>query len=313
MENGIQNDGMKAPACSEAETGDGAVAEGISFVWSAIGATVQGASHKKNGKPNQDAMGWLPETGISGNLILAVSDGHGSEKSFRSQHGSQEAVRIALKVLHEAISCSAVNTTLSMIKEQFEARLTTQLVQEWVTCIEAHHSENPFTDTELAALRNKGGDHACLTVSRHPLLAYGATILAVIINERYCCCLQLGDGDIVFISSSGEASRPLPKDDRLIANETTSLCLEHAWRDFRVNFQPLTEKPPALIMLSTDGYLNSFEYEEGFLKAGGDYLALLTEHGPDVIREQLPDWLDETSRFGSGDDVTVLLASRQKG
>jgi len=299
------------------ETGSGAMVEpqasthGGMIVWSAIGATVQGASHLRSGKPNQDAMGWLPEQGGGTQLVLAISDGHGSEKSFRSQHGSCEAVQIALKLLQDSVSCMTEDTTLSIIRDQFESRLPILLVQEWSACIHDHLATHPFTEDEFALLREKSGISACEAVLQQPLLAYGATLLAAVVNDRYCCCLQLGDGDIVLVSSNGDASRPLPKDDRLIANETTSLCQRKASHDFRVSFQSLAGMPPALLVLSTDGYINSFQHEDGFLKAGGDFLAILRESGPLVIQEQLPAWLDETSRLGSGDDVTVLLAYRQ--
>ena len=280
-------------------------------IWSAIGATVKGASHLRSGKPNQDAMGWDPVQGKGTQLILAIADGHGSEKSFRSQHGSREAVDVVITKLRDAVSCMAEDTPLSTMKHHFESRLPVLLVQEWSERILDHLAAHPFTEDELTLLREKDGDSACEAVLKKPLLAYGSTMLAVVVNDRYCCCLQLGDGDIVLVSANGDAERPLPKDDRLIANETTSLCLREAANDFRVSFQALAGMPPALLVLSTDGYSNSFQHEDGFLKAGSDFLAILRESGPMVIKEQLSVWLDETSRMGSGDDVTVLIAYRQ--
>ncbi|MFM7713741.1 MAG: protein phosphatase 2C domain-containing protein, partial [Microcystis sp.] len=57
--------------------------------WRCIGESVKGASHVRSGLPNQDAIRWFPESGIGLPLILAVSDGHGSAKSFRSDRGSR--------------------------------------------------------------------------------------------------------------------------------------------------------------------------------------------------------------------------------
>ena len=63
------------------------------------GESVKGASHERSGMPLQDSC-LIQE--ISDNIaILAVADGHGSEKCPRSKSGSQIAVNtfIANKVL----------------------------------------------------------------------------------------------------------------------------------------------------------------------------------------------------------------------
>ena len=69
--------------------------------WRVIGATVRGASHARSGLPNQDAILWRPETGAGPLLIVAVSDGHGSAKYFRSHEGSRLAVETATSVLQD--------------------------------------------------------------------------------------------------------------------------------------------------------------------------------------------------------------------
>jgi hypothetical protein len=42
-----------------------------------------------------------------------------------------------------------------------------------------------------------------------------------------------------------------------------------------MGFQVLVETPPALILLATDGYANSFPDEAGFLKVGSDLLGMI--------------------------------------
>ena len=139
------------------------------------------------------------------------------------------------------------------------------------------------------------------------MLAYGSTLLCVLLTSEYIIYAQLGDGDILTVSKDGEVNRPILKDERLMANETTSLCLPKAWDDFRVAFQPINGAVPALVMLSSDGYSNSFRDEAGFLKAGADYLNLIREEGIDYVEQHLADWLNEASQSGSGDDVTLGL------
>ena len=142
-------------------------------------------------------------------------------------------------------------------------------------------------------------------------LAYGATLLAVVVAESFILYLQLGDGDILVVSEAGEVSRaPLPTDERLFANETTSLCLRDAWREFRSHFQVISASSPALILVSTDGYGNSFRDEAGFLQVGADVLAMIRADGLDAVSASLETWLTEASQEGSGDDVTLGILCR---
>jgi hypothetical protein len=64
-------------------------------------------------------------------------------------------------------------------------------------------------------------------------------------------------------------------------------------------------------MLATDGYINSYQNEEGFLKVGTDILKVIREEGPEKVNQELPGWLTETSEKGSGDDITLGLIVRQ--
>jgi hypothetical protein len=116
--------------------------------------------------------------------------------------------------------------------------------------------------------------------------------------------LQLGDGDILAVSPTGDVERVIQPDPSLIANQTTSLCLPQARRHFRKQVQRIGGHPPALVILCSDGYANSFE-ESGFLKAGADYLHLIRTKGIDHVNNHLEQWLLETSQKGSGDDITV--------
>jgi hypothetical protein len=123
--------------------------------------------------------------------------------------------------------------------------------------------------------------------------------------------MQLGDGDILAVSGTGEVERPsLPADERLFADETTSLCTPNAWRDMRVYFQTLAGEPPALLLLATDGYSKSFRDEAGFFAVGSDLLEMLRSDGMQAIEQELPTWLSEASERGSGDDITLGIVHR---
>jgi serine/threonine protein phosphatase PrpC len=278
--------------------------------WRVIGKSVRGASHNRSGLPNQDAIYWTPESGNELPLILAVSDGHGSNKCFRSDVGSTTAVQTATKVLKELLDGQPDLENLSAIKRTAEERLPQALVREWKSVVEEHLRANPFKDEEWAKLAEKDGPAARATIEADPVLAYGATLLTALVANNFIVYLQLGDGEIVTVSESSEVIQPLPKDERLIANETTSLCGPNAWRDFRFGFEGLGSSPPALIMLSTDGYPNSFQDEQGFLKAGSDFLDMIRSEGLEKVDANLESWLKDASASGSGDDITVGIIKR---
>ncbi len=279
--------------------------------WRIIGKSVQGASHVRTGLPNQDAICWLPESGTGLPLVLAVSDGHGSAKCFRSDVGARLAVETTTKVIQEFLESLPEPPNLSTIKRWAEENLRREIVRRWRDAVADDLSAKPFTSAELEQADAKVGGSKRRQVVPDPILAYGATLLTVVVAEPFILYLQLGDGDILTISEMGEVGRPpLPADERLFANETTSLCSRDAWRDFRSHFQVLSGPPPALILVSTDGYANSFRNEADFLIVGADILEMIRSDGLDAVDERLQTWLTEASQEGSGDDITLGILCR---
>lgn len=273
---------------------------------------MQGAAHIRNALPNQDAIDWAPriqkQSGLP--LIMAVSDGHGSAKCFRSGIGAQFATKSAREVIKQFLSSEIFPADLSRIKHLFEEGLARDVVRNWQQAVDDDLQKNPFTDEEFSVLEGREGLAVRAKIENNPYIAYGATLLVVFITETFLAILQLGDGDILVVSDSGEVSRPLPLDERLIANETTSLSDKLAWQDFRTNFISLASQPPALITLSSDGYANSFRNDESFLKIGVDFLEMLREDSPKAIQRGMENWLNEASQLGSGDDITLGLIYR---
>jgi serine/threonine protein phosphatase PrpC len=279
--------------------------------WRAIGQSVQGAAHVRMGLPNQDAILWYPESGEGPPLILAVSDGHGSAKCFRSHIGSRLATEAAVRLLRDLLAGQPDPTNLSAIKRTAEEHLPRELVRWWREAVEAHLKQTPLSEEELHTLEKRKDAKARQAVEDHPILAYGATILSVLVTDASILYLQLGDGDILVTLDSGEVIRPLPQDARLFANETTSLCMDEAWREVRFRFQALYGPLPALILLATDGYANSFVNETAFLKVGVDILDILRTDGLSAVAHNLTSWLEEASQAGSGDDITLGIICRK--
>lgn len=242
-------------------------------------------------------------------IILAVSDGHGDKRSFRSRQGAQLAVKKMVETLREyLLRLQREELTLAEIEESVSNWLPRELVRRWRQAVLADIDRDPFTTDESKKLpameRGAPADR---------YLVYGTTALAAAIDKGviqgqemiYMILLQIGDGDILITDKDCLIIHPLPSDARLFAQETTSLSAADAHKDFRARFLPLTDLQPALILLSSDGYSNSFENITGFEEIGADYFWMIRTEGLAVVEAHLEEWLEETTREGSGDDITL--------
>jgi hypothetical protein len=190
---------------------------------------------------------------------------------------------------------------ISAIKDTAERHLPGAIVRNWRQAVRMHYEDNPISD-----------DNPIPQNEAEIYIAYGATLLLVIIANSYVVYLQLGDGDILTVSDkTNTVEMPIAPDPSLMANETTSLCLKQAHNLFRFRFQFLQGIPPALILVSTDGYSNSFATDADFQKVGTDILRIIREQGLEYVQNELADWLKHASENGSGDDVTLGMIYRQ--
>jgi hypothetical protein len=283
----------------------------MSLRWTALSASVQGASHEKRGQGNQDAVRLKNPSGVEDVLLLAVADGHGSTRSFRSARGAAMAAECALRELRDFVRRLGPDAPLSRVRNQAKTRWPRALVAAWKSAVRAELAAFPFSQLDFAAFPEpppvvKPGED--LPISAY--LAYGATLLTVAITRRYILYSQLGDGDILTVQADGVVSRPLPRRHEFMANQTMSLCSRHAPGEFQIRVDALRGRVPALIMLSTDGYANCFGDDEGFFKVGADFLSYLRSKGVDFVGKKLGEWLRQSSQDGSGDDITVGLAAR---
>ncbi|MBI4864131.1 MAG: protein phosphatase 2C domain-containing protein [Candidatus Riflebacteria bacterium] len=277
--------------------------------WRVIGRSVRGASHVRTGKENQDAYDCRPSSGEGPPLIVAVSDGHGSATSFRSRTGSRLAVRVALDVI-DRFRVDFASKPTPAVSTAADDVLPRNLVRSWQTEVDADLKLHPFTQDDLTLLEARDGGAGRRRLDQNPRLAYGATLLAVGLWPEHTLYVQLGDGDILEVDDAGRTRRPLPPDERLIANETLSLCSPRAELDFRTRVTHGAVNRPALILLSTDGYSNSFRNDADFLKVGTDILDLLRTEGISKVKLDLGTWLKNASESGSGDDITLAIMCR---
>lgn len=281
--------------------------------WAVIGESVRGTAHHRSGLPNQDAIAFRAGPDGEAPVVLAVSDGHGSPKCFRSDVGAQLAVKTATDIVFEFLE-GMRSSPASAIKAAAERLLAAEVLRDWRRAVSDHLLANPLKAEELDQLEQVAGVAAreAAQTEAQKFLAYGATLLVVGVGVDFIIFLQIGDGDILAVPSGiREVSLPIEPDPSLLANETTSLCMPSAHKVFRSRFQFLQGSAPALLVASTDGYSNSFATPGDFQRVGLDLLGMIESEGLDAVAGDLAGWLAEASRTGSGDDVTVGIICRK--
>jgi hypothetical protein len=283
-------------------------AAGAEASWRVAGCSVRGAAHVRAGLPNQDALSLWSADGGGGVACAAaaVADGHGGQRHFRSETGARFAVEIAINRLRTLAGgleqCAPAERT-----RHVTATWPAAIVGEWVAKVQAHLAAHPIRDVEWAMLADEEDQAGVDAVRADPLLAYGATLLAALVTPSAIVLLQLGDGDVLCVASDGSTLRPIPPDERLAGNRTTSICRPGAEDDVRLAVLQRDPHDPALLLLSTDGYANSFRSDDDFLCIGGDFHALIAKHGLTAVDAQLETILQDASAQGSGDDITLAL------
>ena len=280
--------------------------------WTALSASVRGAVHERDGRRNQDAVRLHAPRNAADPLFIAVADGHGSARSFRSDRGSVLATECALRRLRVFMKKLGPKPPLSRLRREWETKWPRAMLADWHRAVRADIEKDPFSALEFAPFPEPppvavpGRE-----LPFHAYLAYGATLIVAAVTSRYVLYAQLGDGDILLVHGDGHVSRPWPRGHAFFANETVSLCSHHAARQFHAKVVPLRGgAAPALILLATDGYANCFDDDSGFFQVGADLLEYLREGGTGFVEEKLGHWLGESSRDGSGDDITVGMAVR---
>jgi serine/threonine protein phosphatase PrpC len=264
--------------------------------WRVLGRSVRGASHRRRNQVNQDAMLW---DASNTTVAVAVADGHGSASCFRSDVGAKLAVEACIQLFGETAALDPPAESFAEAARTMPAAL----VSRWRAAVAAHLAAQPLTPSELASLNGRAAGP--------PWTIYGTTIVAVLALASHILYLQLGDGDILVVDESGAVTRPWPRDQRYLGVETASLCGPAPEDELRLRIQPLDGAGPVLVLLATDGYANSFRDDAGFLRTGSDVLEIVRREGLDKIDRDLESWLHEASEFGSGDDITVALISRE--
>lgn len=278
--------------------------------WEIVTASVIGALHERYKLPNQDCVAAFPhdERPVRPPIILGIADGHGNARNYRSEVGSQIAVQVAQEVLGDY--CQGIGDPSGMPISNRKARqiLPKCIVGRWRTRVKQHFQDHPVTDEEKRRWtpsrqsgRKSEGDI--------DYKAYGTTLSAVLVHSEFLLFVSIGDGSLIAVDEEAEVWRPIDENPRHFANETTSLCSDTAEQDFSVHLHRIERNAPALILLCTDGYADSFKHDD-LENVCREFVEWIREQGTDRVRQELEELLEETSRKGSGDDTTVGMLYR---
>ncbi len=268
-----------------------------------IGASRTGASHRRAGRPCQDAVLCRELRDPQGQpvMVMAVADGHGGSRYWRSEVGSRLACAVALDAVQGALASGPPGGGDGGAGEAadgergwsrwLERELPEAIQRRWLAEVEAHWHSDP----------GEGGFE--------PLL-YGSTLGLVVMTARWWGHTGLGDWDLVRVEADGRA-RLLQEENEPVAlgEATCSLCQPQAADLFarRAALHPITTGDDAFaLVLCTDGIRKSCATDADFLTLAA-WLARCGSTAEPEEAASLPEALDRISREGSGDDVTVAI------
>jgi serine/threonine protein phosphatase PrpC len=262
--------------------------------------SARGNSHIRDGKPNQDcAMHWPGDIGFD---VVAVADGHGGDKYFRSGMGAWLACYVGIWYARECMITADFTRIMSdpdapdSLKEKMLVRLEESIISGWGQKVMAHMTANPFTDEELCFVGCAAADDYSQAVK-----AYGTTLLLAVTTRDYWFGFQIGDGTFVTVSETGGYSQPVELDPRCAGTFVTSICdrdaigcFRHAWGFERIN----------AVFLASDGVDESFSSEQMLYNFYDKILSGAQDDFEGTIND-LTEFLPELSARGSKDDVSV--------
>lgn len=189
---------------------------------------------------------------------------------------------------------------LSSCYEENLEQLAKNILYLWHYNVEEDISRDPFTEEELAKVSEKYRKRY-LSDERIEK-AYGTTLIAACQTADYWFGLQIGDGKCVCIMPDGVICEPIPWDDDCQSNVTTSICDSEAIDEFRYFF---TKTPPVATFMGSDGIDDSYASSQELHDLYSSILTIFAEHGIDIGRKEVSEFLPVLSQKGSGDDVSV--------
>ena len=269
-----------------------------------------GASHRRKGIVCQDyslTASFRSRSGVPIKL-MAVADGHGGKRYWRSHVGSKLACEIAIQQARKELgkrllSWSAPSSSsLANWHQWLKRELPEKIVQDWRMAV-----ANEWQKFEKSAEQEAEG---------FSLYTYGSTLGLVVLTPHWWGCAGIGDWDLARIKMNAtEAS----SNSELINQEdsferpgesTFSLCKSDALLHFaeRSSVQSIDpDEQPFALMLCTDGIRKSCASDDDFLALAEYLVSEASGSGADGESTALDVGLNRITTEGSGDDVSVAI------
>lgn len=287
-------------------------------------ATETGYNHIKAepSKVCEDASGFYDDDQMH---ICVVADGHGSDNYPRTDRGSQFAVDAAIEQIKAFVqkiynpdpenpekSEKESNELIdNLLYTRFDEThllkyLSRNILMKWREFVEKDVEENPFQEAEMANVSDKYKKRYMPEdiSERRAEKAYGCTLIAYVVTEKFSFGMQIGDGKCVVIDKDGTVSEPIPWDDNCQMNVTTSICDSDASDEFRFF---VTEERPSAVFCGSDGIDDSYANVEEMYALYRSILKIFVEHGIEVGKSEIKEYLPVLTKRGSGDDVSIAL------
>lgn len=261
----------------------------------AFGISAIGNSHIESNKECQDSCKIVNTSSYN---IIAVADGHGSEKCPYSKTGSQIAVNVFCDIVGNVYENfkGDVDGICNYFGKFGDTLLAKEVLDEWRKRVRRVHTNNKR--------EKKSNSEPYWNVD---YLLYGTTLLGIIYFDQYIFSLQIGDGDIVFVENNNIEYIIPPQ--KILGIETQSLSEKNAFSKISTRLNNVSHymNQPFMIMASTDGFANSFISESEYYLSCREYFQSIIEYGEELVEKNLKNWLLETSKMGCGDDISVAI------
>lgn len=276
----------------------------------AFSATETGYNHTRINKVCEDASDFYDDEKMH---ICVVADGHGSDNYPRTEYGSKFAVDAAIKNVIEFVNTAEKSQVINDAENNFERmyQLAKSILRSWYESVEEDYNKKPFTEKELEKVSDKYKNRYLSEniEERKVEKAYGCTLIIYVITDDYSFGMQIGDGKCVLIDENGQFLEPIPWDDDCQLNVTTSICDDDATDEFRFY---ISDKIPTAVFVGSDGIDDSYANDEELYALYRSILKIFIEHGDEVGKSEIREYLPVLTKRGSGDDVSMGLIINQK-
>lgn len=254
--------------------------------------TTRGYRHIQEDTVCQDASASICD---EARAVLAVADGHGANRHFRSDRGAKMAVDAFIKCVE-----NLEDRTYSM--KDLSRELPSKILRLWHQDIENDLLFDPFTEEELKDFSPFVREDFEIGFTKYE--AYGTTLLGFFESDKNCFALQIGDGNITVINEDGSIVEPVKRDPSCFGNFTSSLCNTNAESFFR--FYEFKKKPAA-VFLTSDGIRNSFKTSNNFHEIFKEIILETIDNSPKCMLTELESLLNDLSMYTCMDDMSISL------